>query len=104
MKANLYKFFLILILMVFSFAVEAAHTPLRPKINPPAQPEQRIAEIKTRMDEIKALDKSQLTQEERKELRQELKAIKNEAQRLSGGVYFAAGAILVLVIVLLLVL
>jgi predicted PurR-regulated permease PerM len=102
MKANLYKSFLILILVIFSFPVKATNTP--PKINPTGQQEQRIAEIKTRMDEIKALDKSQLTKEERKELRKELKAIKNEAQRLSGGVYFAAGAILVLVIVLLLVL
>ena len=104
MKASLYKFSLIIIMIAFSFSVEAANKPLKPKLNLTEQQEQRISEIKARVDEIKSIDKSQLTKAERKELRNELTAIKKEAKRISGGVYFSAGAIIVLVIVLLLVL
>jgi uncharacterized membrane protein len=104
MKTSLPKYLLFAILFVFSFTAGAYNNPVPDKKAPTAEQELRITEIKLRVDEIKALDKSQLTKEERKELRKELTAIKKEARRISGGVYFSAGAILVLVIVLLLVL
>lgn len=60
-----------------------------------------------RLDEIKALDKSKLNRTEKKELRTEVRAIKSDlqAQNLngSGGIYLSAGA-LILIILLLIVL
>ncbi|MEZ4771584.1 MAG: hypothetical protein R3D00_00295 [Bacteroidia bacterium] len=55
-----------------------------------------------RLDEIKAMDKSEMTSAEKKELRNEAKETKKNL-RLGGGVYLSAGA-LVLIIVLLIVL
>ncbi len=104
MKASLYKFSLIMLMVVFSFAAEAATIPLPAKKTPTAEQAQRISEIKTRVDEIKSLDKAQLSKEERKDLSKELTEIKKESRRLSGGIYFSTGAIIVIVIVLLLVL
>jgi Skp family chaperone for outer membrane proteins len=104
MKNKIFKLSLFLIIVVSSFSVQAAGKNPFVKKAPTEQEAQRLSEIQVRINEIKAIDKSNLTKEERKELRKELTAIKKEARRLSGGFYFAAGAIVVLVIVLLLVL
>lgn len=65
----------------------------------------RIEEIKLRVDEIKAMDKSQLNKTEKKELKTELKNLKHEAQAMgSGGVYLSVGAIIIIILVLILIL
>ncbi|WPU93389.1 hypothetical protein SNE25_29140 [Mucilaginibacter sabulilitoris] len=69
------------------------------------QKQARVEEIKTRVNEIKAMKKSELTKEERKELRTELKGLKHEANALGGGgVYLSVGAIIIIILVLILIL
>lgn len=46
------------------------------------QKEARIAELKVRVDEIKAMDKSKLSKGERKALRKEIRSINKEAHYL----------------------
>jgi len=69
------------------------------------QKEARVEEIKLRVNEIKAMDKSDLNKAEKKELKGELKNLKQEAQAMGGGgVYLSVGAIIIIILVLILIL
>lgn len=69
------------------------------------QKEARAEEIKLRVEAIRHMDKSMLTREERKELRQELRAMKYEANSLgSGGVYLSLAGIIIIILLLILIL
>jgi len=69
------------------------------------QKEERIQQIKQRVEEIKAMDKSQLSKIERKDLRNELRNMNKEvkASRRGGGIYISIGAILVILLILVLI-
>jgi hypothetical protein len=58
----------------------------------------------TRLDEIKAMDKSTLNSTERKELRKEVRSIKSQLSELGGGVYLSVGAIIIIILLLILLL
>lgn len=69
------------------------------------QKEARIAEMKQRVEVIKAMDRSQLTKAERKALRNELRNMNKEAKAISsGGIYLSLGAIIVIILLLILLL
>ena len=57
--------------------------------------------FETRIAEIKAMDKSKLNAAEKKQLRKELRSMK---KALTGGVYLSAGAIILIVLLLILLL
>lgn len=59
--------------------------------------------LEIRLNEIKELDKSVLSSSEKKTLRKEVKSINNKLREIGGGVYISAGA-LILVLILLIVL
>src|SRR3954471_24706563 len=61
------------------------------------QKEERIAEMKHRVDEIKAMDKSQLSKADRKALRMELRNMNKEARAISsGGIYISLAALIII--------
>ncbi|MGD0342791.1 MAG: hypothetical protein ABSA76_13895 [Bacteroidales bacterium] len=65
------------------------------------------AEAKTlllRLDEIKAMDKSELKSSEKKNLRKEVKSINHKLREISGGVYLSVGAIILIVLLLVILL
>lgn len=64
----------------------------------------RLAEITTRVEEIKSMDKSELSREDRKSLRNELQEMKKEAKAMNGGVYLSVGAIIIVILLLILLL
>jgi len=69
------------------------------------QKEARIEEMKARVEEIKDMDKSQLSREDRKALRQELRDMNKEAKAIgSGGIYISLAGVLIIILVLILVL
>ena len=68
------------------------------------QQQERLDEIVARVNEIKAMDRSNLTRAEKKELRTELKDMKTEARAMGGGVYLSVGAIIIIILVLILIL
>jgi len=70
----------------------------------PEQKQARIEEIKQRVNEIKTMDKSQLSRLERKELRVELRGLKHESGELGGGIYLSVGAIIIIILLLILIL
>ena len=69
------------------------------------QKEARIVQMKLRVDEIKNMDKSSLTREERKDLRKELRDLNQEAKAISsGGIYLSTAAIIIIILLLILLL
>lgn len=70
----------------------------------PAPTTVNTTELTSRLAEIKAMDKSGMKASEKKQLRKEKRSIKSELRQVKGGVYVSAGALLVLLIILILVL
>src|SRR3954470_20881692 len=69
-----------------------------------AQKEERIQQIKQRVEEIKAMDRSQLSKIERKDLRDELKNMNKEAKAVGGhGIYISLGALIIIILLLVLI-
>jgi hypothetical protein len=65
--------------------------------------EEEVELLTMRVEEIRDMDKSNLTSEEKRELRHELKDIRKELQR-GGYVYVSVGTLIVVLLVLLLLL
>ncbi|PSL00511.1 hypothetical protein [Cecembia rubra] len=63
---------------------------------------ERLKEIELRVEEIKAMDFTDLDKSERKEVREELKEMKKEAKELGGGIYLSVGAIIIILLILIL--
>jgi hypothetical protein len=70
------------------------------------QKEARFAEMKARVLEIKAMDKSTLSKAERKALRAELKGMNKEAKSMgyTSGIYISVGALIIIILLLILIL
>lgn len=64
--------------------------------------EVRAKQIENRLIEIRNMDKSSLTREQRKELRKEVKDLKKEAR--GRGIYLSVGAIIIIILLLILLL
>lgn len=70
-----------------------------------AQKEARIIEMKARVEEIKHMNKSELSKEDRKALRMELRNMDKEARAIgNGGIYISLAGILIIILVLILIL
>lgn len=66
--------------------------------------EDEINRLTKRVEEIRDMDKSDLTLKERKELKKELRGIKETVKKDGGYIYIGAGTILVILLIVLLVL
>lgn len=101
-KSTLYLMMMVLSLSFFPVQVSAA------TIDPvPNAPKEIPAEIKTminRLEEIRAMDKSELTSADRKALRKEVRTIKADLKASGNGVYLSIGAIIVIILLLILIL
>jgi arginase family enzyme len=64
----------------------------------------RAEEMKERLDEIKALDFKSMSKDEIKEVRMELKEMKEEAKAEGKGIYLSIGAIIIIILLLILLL
>lgn len=64
----------------------------------------KARQILARLNEIKKMDKSELTRVEKKNLRIEVKGMKKEMKAISGGVYLSVAAIIIIILVLILIL
>lgn len=66
--------------------------------------QKEINALETRLLAIQALDKSDLSRSEKKQLRNEVTFIQKKMAASSGGVYISAGAIIIIVILLIILL
>lgn len=69
------------------------------------QKQARIETMKNRVQEIKDMNKSELSRADRKEMRTEMKDMNKEAKEIGhGGIYLTLGGIIIIVLILILVL
>jgi hypothetical protein len=88
-----------------SFAATSAEPTSLVVTKPPETEESAEAKaLLLRLDEISATDMTNLKSAEKKELRKEVRSIKRELKDLSGGVYVSAGAIILILILLIVLL
>jgi len=92
--------FLMLILAVSGMSIAAPHEKL--KSSPTPIEAKEVNNLLLRLNEINALDKSELNSSEKKALRKEVKSIKKALN--SGGVYISVGAIIIIILLLILLL
>lgn len=80
---------------------DAAPTTL---VDPKPVASARAETLLQRLNEINAMDKSDLKSSDRKNLRKEVKSIKSELKNLGDGVYLSVGALIIIVILLIILL
>ncbi|MDI1255802.1 MAG: hypothetical protein PSV16_06855 [Flavobacterium sp.] len=101
-------FYLMMMVLSFNFVPATMMAAVTPNIvTTIPDPKEVPAEVKTllnRLDEIKAMDKSNMTRVEKRALRKEVKAIKAELKSSGNGVYLSVGAIIIIVLLLILLL
>ncbi|TBX68398.1 hypothetical protein EZL74_08790 [Flavobacterium silvisoli] len=78
--------------------------PVNSEISHTPSEEAKTEVLLNRLNEIKAMDKSNLTREEKKALRKEVKEIKATMKATGGGVYLSVGAIIIIILLLILIL
>ena len=68
----------------------------------PASPAEaaKVLTLESRLKEIDAMDKSELKAAEKKDLRKEVKSIRHELRTIGGGVYLSAGAVILILVLL----
>lgn len=92
-------------LSFISTPVTAATDPTPTTIADPKTVDSRQADVLLeRLNEIKAMDKSNLNSSEKRQLRKETRAIKSQLKEIGGGVYLSVGAIIVILLLLILLL
>lgn len=104
MKKIIYSFALIFTLGISSNTAFAADKSNKVKTEMTSEQKVELQRITNRVEEIKALDKSQLSRDEKKALKKELKDLKAEARAMGGGVYLSVGAIIIIILLLILIL
>ena len=102
MKKKIYFLATALVLMFSAPSVMANVAKSKPEMTD--NQKVRLAEITTRVEKIKSMDKSELSREDRKSLRNELQEMKKEAKAMNGGVYLSVGAIIIVILLLILLL
>ena len=103
MKKLIYSLILIFTLGISANTVSAAENN-KAKTEMTAEQKVQLERITNRVEEIRAMDKSDLSKSERKELRKELRELKKQARAAGGGVYLSVGAIIIIILVLILIL
>lgn len=98
---------LLLILSFSSFNASAATPPVADEKTATIAEKEKVESpeakaVLARLEEIKAMDKSEMTAKEKRELRKEVRALKTKAAQLGGGVYISAGALIVILLLILL--
>lgn len=101
---NLNKPTLLFVVMSLSLAANAfSETPAR-IINTEKTNDAEALKMTNRLEEIKAMDPSNMTRKEKSELRREVRKINHSLKTQNGGVYLSVGAVIIIVLLLILLL
>lgn len=102
-KLSLYAMILLVSLSSFSSPIIAAEknskTPTETK-----EVQAEVAKLETRLETIRAMDKSTLDRSEKRVLRKEVRAIKSELKDKRHGVYVSVGAFIIIILLLVILL
>lgn len=93
----------LVLMLVIPFSVKAEST------EPEKVKSEKVVSVEanrliSRLEEIKAMDKSNMSSVEKKALRKEVRSIKQSLKEVGGGVYLSVGAIIIIVLLLILLL
>jgi len=108
------KINLLVLVMIFSLSASTAFAfTAEPKSTPenlavPAKTENKLSEeeinrLMNRVEEIRDMDKSNLTTVEKSELRTELKTIKKNLKENGGYVYIGVGTLIIIILLIILI-
>jgi hypothetical protein len=103
-KLPLYLMMMMLSLSIFPSTIFASEKNVTAEN---AKTKEVPAEVKVmlnRLEEIKAMDKSEMKASEKKELRKEVRTIKANLAASNNGVYLSVGAIIIIILLLILIL
>lgn len=94
------------LVMLMAIALPASSAILAPEnsIKPATTENARSQQLVQRLEELKSMDKSEMTRLEKKAMRKEVFEIKKEMKVASGGVYLSIGAIIIVILLLILLL
>lgn len=103
-KVTFYLMIMVLSLSLIPNTTFAAEkNPITVTSNSKEVPE-NVKTLLSRLDEIKAMDKSSMKSSEKKALRKEVRAINAELRSTGNGVYLSVGAIIIIILLLILLL
>jgi 3'-phosphoadenosine 5'-phosphosulfate sulfotransferase len=100
MKAKFFTRIASLVLLI-ALALPASSAIVEPVVK---TENARVEQIAQRLNEIKAMDRTEMTSTERKALRNEVKGLKKEMKSVNNGVYLSVGAIIIIILLLILIL
>ena len=103
MKKFIYALVLVFTLGISTNTVSAADSK-KAKTELTAEQKVQLEKLMNRVEEIRNMDKSHLSREEKRELRKELREMKAQAGTLNQGVYLSVGAIIIIILILILIL
>lgn len=103
MKKLIYSVILLFTLGISVNTVSAAESN-KAKTELSVEQKAQLEKLVNRVEEIRNMDKSNLTRSEKKALRKELKEMKEQARGLNQGVYLSVGAIIIIILLLILIL
>ncbi|AFL84051.1 hypothetical protein Belba_1432 [Belliella baltica DSM 15883] len=96
-------YFLSIMFLFLAYApIATASDTNKEKSELTVEEQERLDEINNRVEEIKAMDFADMSKAERKEVRNELKEMREEAKALGNGVYLSVGAIIIILLILIL--
>lgn len=104
LRIIVFSFFIVIAMPSRSSAMRAGATTATALPSDSAADSKVAAQIITRVNEIQAMDKSNLTPDEKKSLRKELMGLKKQASGLDSKVYLSVGAIIIIILLLILIL
>ena len=103
MKTQIFKMILFFILINSSVSVYSFPTHSDPVVTTATAKEVRGQYLLERLKEIRAVDKSELSREERKALRKEVRVIRKELATDHRGIYLSFGAAIIILLLLILI-
>ncbi|MCB0804906.1 MAG: hypothetical protein KDC05_03855 [Bacteroidales bacterium] len=103
MKKLSIPFLLVLSMTIFPHLIFAGSDEIKSTENDASeQLDDKTKALVVRLEEIRDMDKSDLTAAEKKKLRKEVKSIKKELKEKSVGIYISGGAIIIILLLILL--
>lgn len=103
-KLSFYLMIMVLSLSAFPSTMFAAEINRNVERTNPKEVPAEVQKMLDRLEEIKEIDKSSLTRVEKKELRKEVREIKNNLRSSGNGLYLSVGAIIIIILLLILLL
>lgn len=101
-KITFYLMMMVLSLTVIpTTSIAAEKNPITVRGDTKEVPE-NVKKLLSRLDEIKAMDKSSMKSSEKKALRKEVRAINAELKSTGHGIYLSVGAIIIVILLLIL--